>query len=180
MTTSLKNKKIMITAGPTREYIDPVRYITNESSGKMGYALAETLHAMGIDVTLISGPVTIVTSLPRNKIITIKTANEMYLECKKRFDTIDVAIFCAAVADYTPKVTSEFKLKKIENETCLELIKNVDIAHEFGQVKRLDQKSIGFAFETNNIHENAINKLKKKNFDMVVLNSSNINLIVRF
>jgi phosphopantothenoylcysteine decarboxylase/phosphopantothenate--cysteine ligase len=175
METSMKNKKILITAGPTREYIDPVRFISNESSGKMGYAIAEALHQMGADVVLISGPVSIATTFPRHKIISVLSGIQMYEACKKYFDTVDVAIFCAAVADYTPKITSDIKIKKIEDETTLELQKNIDIAFEFGKVKQQNQKSIGFALETNNIHENAIGKLKKKNFDLVIMNSPNVN-----
>ncbi|MBW4360593.1 phosphopantothenoylcysteine decarboxylase domain-containing protein [Flavobacterium taihuense] len=175
MDTSLKNKKVLITAGPTREYIDPVRFISNESSGKMGYAIAEALHQMGADVILVSGPVFITSTFPKDRIKNVLTGKEMYLECKKYFDSIDIAVFCAAVADYAPKVTSNIKIKKIESETILELQKNIDIAFEFGIVKKIKQKSIGFALETNNIHENAINKLEKKNFDLVVLNSPNKN-----
>lgn len=175
METTFKNKKILITAGPTREYIDPVRFISNESSGKMGYAIAEALHQMGADVILVSGPVAITTSLPKHKIVSVLSGQQMYEACRKYFETIDIAIFCAAVADYTPKVLSDIKIKKIANETTLELQKNVDIAFEFGKVKRQNQKSIGFALETNNIHENAIGKLKKKNFDFAVVNSPNLN-----
>ena len=141
----------------------------------MGYAIAESLHQMGADVTLVSGPVSITSSLPKHKIISVLTAQQMYEACLEYFETIDIAIFCAAVADYTPKVTSDIKIKKIENEIKLELEKNVDIALEFGKVKTQNQKSIGFALETNNIHENAIGKLKRKNFDLVVLNSPNVN-----
>ncbi|MBC5838857.1 phosphopantothenoylcysteine decarboxylase domain-containing protein [Flavobacterium muglaense] len=175
METSLKNKKILITAGPTREYIDPVRFISNESSGKMGYAIAEALHQMGADVILISGPVSITSSFPKNKIVSVMSGNQMYEACQKHFENIDVAIFCAAVADYKAKNTSVIKIKKIENETTLELEKNVDIAFEFGKVKTENQKSVGFALETNNIHENAVDKLKKKNFDLIVVNSPNVN-----
>lgn len=175
METALKNKKILITAGPTREYIDPVRFISNESSGKMGYAIAEALHQMGADVILVSGPVSITSSFPKHKIVSVLSANHMYEACLKHFDTIDIAVFCAAVADYTPKITSNIKIKKIENETILELQKNIDIAFEFGKVKTQNQKSVGFALETNNIYENAIGKLKKKNFDLVVVNSPNVN-----
>lgn len=175
MENQLKNKKILITAGPTREYIDPVRFISNESSGKMGYAIAESLHQLGADVVLVSGPVSINSSFPKHKIILVMSGKEMYEVCQDYFVTIDIAVFCAAVADYTPKVTSDIKIKKIENETTLELEKNVDIAFEFGKVKRQNQKSIGFALETNNIHENAIGKLKKKNFDLVVMNSPKVN-----
>lgn len=175
METTLKNKKILITAGPTREYIDPVRFISNESSGKMGYAIAEAFHQIGADVTLVSGPVSITSSFPKHKIISVLSGKQMYEACQNYFETTDVAIFCAAVADYSPKFTSDIKIKKIENETILELEKNVDIAFEFGKVKRQNQKSIGFALETNNIHENAIGKLKRKNFDLVVMNSPNVN-----
>ncbi len=175
METTLKNKKILITAGPTREYIDPVRYISNESSGKMGYAMAEALHQMGADVILVSGPVTITTSFPKHKIVSVLSGQQMFEACKKHFEIIDIAIFCAAVADYTPKLTSDIKIKKIEDETTLALQKNIDIAFEFGKIKRQNQKSIGFALETNNVQENAISKLKKKNFDLVVMNSPNVN-----
>lgn len=175
MDNSLHNKKILITAGPTREYIDPVRFISNESSGKMGYAIAEALHIIGADVYLVSGPVTITTSFPKEKIISILTAKEMYQECKALFSEIDIAIFCAAVADYTPKETSEIKIKKIEDETTLILTKNTDIAFEFGKIKTEQQKSIGFALETNNVLDNAEGKLKKKNFDFIVVNSPNKN-----
>ena len=171
MKNSFQNKKILITAGPTREYLDPVRYITNESSGKMGYAIAETLHDLGADVYLVSGPVTIETHFPLEKIIYVKTGSEMYEACQKLFYDINIAIFCAAVADYKPKVTSQIKIKKIENECALELQKNVDIAFEFGKVKTQFQKSIGFALETNDVLANAKLKLEKKNFDLIVMNS---------
>jgi phosphopantothenoylcysteine decarboxylase / phosphopantothenate---cysteine ligase len=175
MENQFRNKKILVTAGPTREYLDPIRFISNESSGKMGYAIAEALNQMDADVILVSGPVSITSSFPKHKIIQVMSGKEMYDACQKYFETIDIAIFCAAVADYTPKVTSDIKIKKIENETTLKLQKNVDIAYEFGKIKRQNQKSIGFALETNNIHENAIGKLKKKNFDLVVMNSPNVN-----
>lgn len=171
MRNSLLNKKILITAGPTREYIDPVRYITNESSGKMGYAIAETLYEMGADVYLISGPVNLTTTLPKDKITFVKTANEMFIECQKHFYSTNIAIFCAAVADYTPKITSEIKIKKIENECSLALMKNVDIAYEFGKIKTRFQQSVGFALETNDILANSKLKLEKKNFDLIVMNS---------
>lgn len=175
MENIFKNKKILITAGPTREYIDPVRFISNESSGKMGYAISEALHKMGANVILVSGPVSIASTFPKHKTVAVMTANEMYLECQKHFDTIDIAIFCAAVADYKPKITSETKIKKIENEVVLELQKNVDIALEFGKLKTVNQISVGFALETNNVRENSMGKLKNKNFDLVVMNSPNLN-----
>lgn len=173
MQNTLQNKKILITAGPTREYLDPVRFLSNQSTGKMGYAIAETLHSLGANVYLVSGPVTITSNFPKEKIISIETGKQMYAECKKLFDEVDIAIFCAAVADYTPKVTCDCKIKKIENEISIEFIKNVDIAYEFGKVKTQHQKSIGFALETNNVLDNAASKLNKKNFDCIVANSPN-------
>jgi len=173
MQNTLQNKKILITAGPTREYLDPVRFISNQSTGKMGYAIAEALHSLGANVYLVSGPVTITSNFPKEKIIAVETGKQMYAECKKLFDEVDIAIFCAAVADYTPKVTCDCKIKKIENEISIEFIKNVDIAYEFGKVKTQHQKSIGFALETNNVLDNAASKLNKKNFDCIVANSPN-------
>ncbi|MBE0422368.1 MAG: phosphopantothenoylcysteine decarboxylase [Lutibacter sp.] len=161
----------MITAGPTREYLDPVRFISNESSGKMGYAIADLLHKNGADVTLISGPVSINSILPIQNIIQIKTANEMFEACKTYFDTVDVAIFSAAVADYRPKFQSDCKIKKTTEVSVVEFIKNVDLASEFGKVKKPRQISIGFALETNDVLENATKKLKTKGFDAVVINS---------
>lgn len=171
MQNTLQNKKILITAGPTREYLDPVRFMSNQSTGKMGYAIAETMHNLGADVYLVSGPVTIISNFPKNKIIAVETGKQMYEECQKLFSQVDIAIFCAAVADYTPKITSDIKIKKIENEISIEFIKNVDIAYEFGKVKKTQQKSIGFALETNNVLDNAASKLHKKNFDCIVANS---------
>lgn len=175
MDNILENKKILITAGPTREYLDPVRFITNESSGKMGYAIAEALYNLGADVFLVSGPVSISFQFPKEKIIPINTGKQMYEACQKLFNQVDIAIFCAAVADYTPRITSDCKIKKIENEITVEFIKNIDIAYEFGKIKTSQQKSIGFALETNNVLENAACKLQKKNFDCIVANSPNKN-----
>lgn len=175
MQNTLQNKKILITAGPTREYLDPVRFLSNQSTGKMGYAIAEKLHNLGADVYLVSSPVTIISNFPKDKIIAVETGKQMYDECQKLFSQVDIAIFCAAVADYTPKIISEIKIKKIENEITIEFIKNVDIAYEFGKVKTPQQKSIGFALETNNVLENAASKLHKKNFDCIVANSPNTN-----
>ncbi|OGS69203.1 MAG: hypothetical protein A3F91_03475 [Flavobacteria bacterium RIFCSPLOWO2_12_FULL_35_11] len=171
MLGKLKNLKILITAGPTREYLDPVRFISNESTGKMGYAIADLLHKNGADVTLISVPVSINSILPIQKIIQVKTANEMFEACKAYFDTTDVAIFSAAVADYRPKFQSECKIKKTEEVSVVEFVKNADLALEFGKVKNQHQISIGFALETNDIIENATKKLQTKNFDSIIINS---------
>jgi len=173
MQNTLQNKKILITAGPTREYLDPVRFISNQSTGKMGYAIAEAMHNLGADVYLVSGPVSISFNFPKDKIIAVETGKQMYEECQKLFSLVDITIFCAAVADYTPKITSEIKIKKIENEISIEFVKNVDIAYEFGKVKTQQQKSIGFALETNNVLDNTATKLNKKNFDCIVANSPN-------
>lgn len=167
----LKNLKVVITAGPTREYLDPVRFISNESSGKMGYAIADLLYLRGADVTLISGPVVIKSLLPKENIVQVNTAAEMFEACKCRFEITEVMVFSAAVADYKPKFKNENKIKKNGQEISIEFIKNVDIAFEFGQIKTEKQISIGFALETNDCVENAAKKLKRKNFDVVIINS---------
>lgn len=171
MSQKIQHTKILITAGPTREYLDPVRFITNESSGKMGYAIAENLHILGADVTLISGPVAISTTFPKERIILIKTANEMFETSKSYFDSTDIAVFSAAVADYRPKFQSTSKIKKSEMTSNIEFVKNTDIAFEFGKSKSNKQVSIGFALETDNIIENASKKMKTKKFDAIVINS---------
>lgn len=168
------NKKVLITAGPTKEYLDPVRFITNESSGKMGYALAEKLDELGAEVILISGPVQIQSEFPCDKIRHVVTALEMYEESKAHFGEIDVAIFAAAVADYRPLSESKEKIKKKGEELTITFIKNPDIAYEFGKVKKLNQISIGFALETNDIVFHAKEKLVKKNLNFVVINSPNL------
>jgi phosphopantothenoylcysteine decarboxylase/phosphopantothenate--cysteine ligase len=171
--TILHNKKVLITAGPTRESIDPVRYISNHSTGKMGYAIAEELLQQGADVFLVSGPVNITLSHPRLQVVQVNSASEMYLACCRFFEQVDIAIFAAAVADYRPARVAQQKIKKDENSFTLSLVKNVDIAFEFGKVKLPGQLSIGFALETNDEMSHAKAKLQKKNFDMVVLNSMN-------
>lgn len=168
-----KAKKILITAGPTREYIDPVRYISNDSSGKMGYAVAELLLEMGADIYMVSGPVSLSSSLPEHRIIRVKTGKEMYHACRNLFASIDIAIFCAAVADYTPEKMFQTKIKKTDDRLCIEFIKNVDIAYEFGRIRNDEQVSVGFALETDNMLDNARAKLIRKNFDMIVINSPN-------
>lgn len=168
-------KKILITAGPTREYLDPVRYITNESTGKMGYAIAESLFQNGANVYLISGIVSLQHSLPKANITIVKTAEEMYLASSQHFSDCDIAIFAAAVSDYKPKVQSVEKIKKQDKFISIEFEKTKDIAFEFGKMKKERQISIGFALETQNIIDNAAKKLNAKNYDFIVINSPNIN-----
>jgi phosphopantothenoylcysteine decarboxylase / phosphopantothenate---cysteine ligase len=167
------NKKILVTAGPTREAIDPVRYISNHSTGKMGYAIAAELLEQGAEVILVSGPVAVTLQHPKLKMIHVTTASEMYLACCRFFEIADVAIFTAAVADYRPEKIAVQKIKKSDSCFSITMTKNIDIAFEFGKVKRRNQVSVGFALETNNEQAHAIEKLNKKNFDMVILNSMN-------
>lgn len=170
MLKNLKGKKILITAGPTIEHIDPVRFISNSSTGKMGYALAEELHKLSANVILVSGPVSINTTLPASCIVNIKSANEMLLVCKSYFDQIDAAVFCAAVADYRPEFISLSKIKKAETLFSINLVPNPDIAFEFSKCKKANQVSVGFALETDNLISNGYKKLIRKKFDFIVLN----------
>jgi phosphopantothenoylcysteine decarboxylase / phosphopantothenate---cysteine ligase len=172
-TTLLKNKKVLITAGPTREPIDPVRYISNHSSGKMGYAIATELLRQGAEVFMVSGPVCIKLEHPALTIVQVNSASEMYMACCRFFEEVDIAIFAAAVADYRPARIAKQKIKKDDSSFTIQMVKNVDIAYEFGKVKKEEQLSIGFALETNDELLNAQAKLEKKNFDMVILNSMN-------
>ena len=167
------NKKILITAGPTREAIDPVRYISNHSSGKMGYAIAEHFLKEGAEVILISGPVTVRLVHPKLTLVNVNTALEMDLACCRFYEQVDVTVFAAAVADYRPESIADHKIKKDESSFIIKMVKNVDIAYEFGKVKSAKQLSIGFALETNDEVKHAVGKLNKKNFDMVILNSMN-------
>ncbi len=167
----LSKKKILITAGPTYEKIDPVRFIGNYSSGKMGYALAETCAERGAEVTLISGPVSIKAHHPSIQTIRVESAEEMYQACLKQFPQMDAAVFCAAVADYRPETFSIEKIKRKENEMSIQLIPNKDIAAAMGSIKRKNQVIAGFALETEGELTNATNKLNKKNLDFIVLNS---------
>jgi len=171
--STLEGKKVLITAGPTQEAMDPVRYISNHSSGKMGYAIAQQFLEKGAQVFLISGPVNLSLHHPNLKIVKIKTANEMYLACCHFFEEVDVAVFAAAVADYRPDKIADQKIKKDESSFTIKMVKNIDIAYEFGKIKTDRQISVGFALETNDELKHAIGKLAKKNFDMVVLNSMN-------
>jgi len=168
----LQKKKIVITAGPTYEKIDPVRYIGNYSSGKMGYALAKACAERGAEVILISGPVAETISHPHVKRIDVESADQMYDATMLAFSDADAAILCAAVADYKPAHSLEEKIKReTSGEFCLQLLPNKDIAASLGAIKRDKQILVGFALETNDEKEHAINKLKRKNLDFIVLNS---------
>lgn len=169
----LKDKKVLITAGPTKESIDPVRFISNHSSGKMGYAIAEEFLRQGAEVILVSGPVCLSLSHPNLKLIKVESASEMYLACCLHFEAVDITVFSAAVADYRPKKIAKQKIKKDSASFTIEMVRNVDIAAEFGKYKTPQQISIGFALETNDELAHAISKLQRKNFDAVVLNSMN-------
>lgn len=169
---SLKGKKILVTAGPTYEKIDPVRFIGNYSSGKMGYAIADEAASRGADVTIVSGPVS-VTPLNNNvKIINVESAKEMLAACNDVFPTCDIAVMTAAVADYAPAEVLDHKIKReTDNVDHIELVKNPDIAASLGKIKRPGQLLVGFALETDNEISNAVDKLHRKNLDMIVLNS---------
>ncbi len=165
--------KALVTAGPTHEPIDPVRFIGNQSSGKMGIAIADELAAKGFDVTLIIGPTSLKPTHTQIKQIPVQTAAEMFEACKQYFLLNDVIVFAAAVADYTPKNPSSVKIKKKEEEFLLELVKTKDIAAETGKLKNNKQVTVGFALETNDEFSNAKQKLENKNLDFIVLNSTN-------
>lgn len=168
----LNGKKVLITAGPTYEKIDPVRFIGNYSSGKMGYALAEECASRGAEVILVSGPVSIKANHPSIETIHVESAREMLDACKRHFDKSDVAIMCAAVADYAPANPSDHKIKREHQDIpTITLVKNPDIAANLGAEKRRGQILVGFALETNDERPNALEKLRKKNLDMIVLNS---------
>lgn len=170
--THLQGKKILITAGPTHEAIDPVRYIGNRSSGKMGIALAEACARRGAHVTLILGPTHLTTSAPGVDIVSVQSADDMYEACVARFDEMDAGIMAAAVADYKVADPADKKIKKNDDAPLqLQLIENKDIAAALGKKKRVDQVLVGFALETNNEVAHAERKIRKKNFDFIVLNS---------
>lgn len=170
-TLPLKGKKVLITAGPTYESIDPVRFIGNHSSGKMGFALAEELARNGASVTLISGPSSQVLRTPSIRRIDVSSAEEMYHSVHQEFPAADIMIMNAAVADYKPKLVASEKIKKSPSEFTIELVKTKDILSSLGEIKREDQVLVGFALETNDEEEHALAKLKKKNLDFIVLNS---------
>ena len=166
----LSKKKVLITAGPTYEQIDPVRFIGNWSTGKMGFALAEECAQRGADVTLIAGPVNLTTEHPNIRRIDVKSAHQMYEAAMENFPGADAAILCAAVADFTPAVTSDTKIKR-KGDMTITLKPTEDIAAALGAIKRPDQRMVGFALETDNEASNAQGKLERKNLDFIVLNS---------
>jgi phosphopantothenoylcysteine decarboxylase/phosphopantothenate--cysteine ligase len=170
---SLSGKKVLITAGPTYEKIDPVRFIGNYSSGKMGFALAEECACRGADVTLVAGPVSLTVNQPNIKRIDVESAEEMYNTSMKEFPGIDVAILCAAVADFRPVEQYSEKVKRGEDLLTISLVPNKDIAASLGKMKKANQLLIGFALETNDEETNALKKMAKKNLDFIVLNSLN-------
>ena len=165
----LEGKKIIITAGPTVEAIDPVRYITNRSTGKMGYAIAKEACDRGAEVTLVSGPTTLEPPKNLKKFIRIESAKDMYEAVINNLDENDVIIKSAAVADYKPKDYCDKKIKKSDDDLVIKLDRNKDIAYEIGKVKK-DKILVGFAAETNDLIENAKNKISKKNLDFIVAN----------
>lgn len=165
----LNGKRVLISAGPTYEAIDPVRFIGNHSSGKMGIAIANAAAELGAEVTLVLGPSSL---QPKEdvEVIPVQSASEMYEACIQRFENADIAIMAAAVSDYRPKNVADQKIKKSEDTLNIELVKNPDILFNLGQAKK-HQVLVGFALETENVIENAIGKLHKKNCDLIVLNS---------
>lgn len=168
----LAGKKVMITAGPTREKIDPVRYISNYSTGKMAYAIADELASRGAEVTVISGPVSVKATEPSVKVVDVESGREMAAACEFRFPDVDIAVMCAAVADYTVENPSATKIKREGNlPPEIKLVKNPDIARTLGEMKSPEQMLVGFALETDNETGNALDKMERKNLDMIVLNS---------
>ena len=166
------DKKVIVTAGPTYEKIDPVRFIGNYSSGKMGYAIAEEFASRGADVVLISGPVALKCNHPRIRVVDVESARQMYDAAMSEFTNADIAVMCAAVADYAPLYVADRKIKREHDDIpTIELVKNPDIAASLGANKTSGQILVGFALETDNEISNAKEKLVRKNLDMIVLNS---------
>ena len=169
--TALKDKKVLITSGRTKENIDPIRYLSNNSSGKMGYSLAQAAIDLGAEVTLISGPTNLEIPKGLKSFVSVESALEMYEKVDEYFGDADIFIACAAVADYRPKEYKKEKIKKSDSDLILELVRNPDILFEMGK-KKDNQLLIGFAAETNDIKENALKKLEKKNLDFIVANNA--------
>ena len=169
---TMEGKKVLITAGPTYEKIDPVRFIGNYSTGKMGYCIADEFVARGASVTIVSGPVSVKPKNQDVKVVSVESALEMRDAFMERFEGADIAVMCAAVADYRPEVVADRKIKREKDDIpVITLVKNPDIAAEAGRKKREDQILVGFALETDNAVANAQDKLARKNLDMIVLNS---------
>jgi phosphopantothenoylcysteine decarboxylase/phosphopantothenate--cysteine ligase len=168
---ALAGKKVLVTAGPTYEPIDPVRFIGNHSSGKMGFALARALYKQGATVHLVTGPTALTINCPNIVVTHVSTAKEMFDASVKDFDSIDIAVLSAAVADYKPAVVATEKIKKAASELDLQLVKTDDILKALGSLKQAKQLLVGFALETNNEVANAQQKLLAKNADLIVLNS---------
>ncbi len=171
----LKGKKALVTAGPTHEAIDPVRFIGNNSSGKMGFAIAEELAGQGAEVTLIAGPTDLNPSHSLIKLKRVTSAAEMYEACVSFFPATDITVLSAAVADFKPAAKADQKIKKSDAGLTIELVKTRDIAAELGKMKKPGQFTVGFALETENELANAQQKIVSKNFDLIVLNSLNDN-----
>lgn len=169
----LANKKALVTAGPTHESIDPVRFIGNHSSGKMGIAIATELAARGASVYLVLGPSALQINVPGIFVTHVESAEEMYDACVEKFPGVNIAVMSAAVADYTPIIKSKNKIKKEKDRFSLELTKTKDILKSLGELKNEGQILVGFALENHNEKEYALNKLANKNADMIVLNSLN-------
>ena len=168
---ALKGKRLLITSGRTREDIDPIRYLSNKSSGKMGYSLAQAAVDLGAEVTLVSGPTNLNIPDGLKEFISVDSAIHMYEKVDEKFKDTDIFIACAAVADYRPKEYQDKKIKKSDLNLTIELVRNPDILFEMGK-KKENQLLVGFAAETNNIIENALKKLEKKNLDMIVANNA--------
>ena len=171
--TALKEKKILITSGRTKENIDPVRYLSNNSSGKMGYSIAQAAADLGAEVTLVSGPTDLKVPNGLENFISVESALEMYEKVDEFFKNTDIFIACAAVADYRPKEYKKEKIKKSDSDLVIELFRNPDILLEMSK-KKEKQLLVGFAAETNDIRENALKKLEKKNLDIIVANNASV------
>ena len=171
--TALKGKKILITSGRTKENIDPIRYLSNNSSGKMGYSIAQAAADLGAEVTLISGPTDLKAPNGLKNFISVESALEMYEKVDEYFKNTDIFIACAAVADYRPKEYKKEKIKKSDSDFVIELVRNPDILLEMSR-KKEKQLLVGFAAETNDIRENALKKLEKKNLDIIVANNASV------
>lgn len=171
--TALKGKKILITSGRTKENIDPIRYLSNNSSGKMGYSLAQAATDLGAEVTLISGPANLDVPSGLKNFISVESALEMYEKVDEYFENTHIFIACAAVADYRAKEYKTEKIKKSDSDLVIELVRNPDILAEMSR-KKEKQFLVGFAAETNDVKENALKKLEKKNLDIIVANNASV------